>query len=70
MLAARKAAFGIAILMTIGFVFVLAAVSQFRVRSSKSVLIPLGPEYMPESFPFAFPEPYNPKKRSLSMVEV
>jgi hypothetical protein len=51
-------------------ILVLTIVSYQMNRSRQASLMPLGPMYMPESFPFAFPEPFDPKKKSLSMVEV
>jgi hypothetical protein len=67
---APKSAFGAASLLVAGFVVIIVSVSHCRNQPVKTSLMPLGPEYMPESFPFAFPEPFDPKKRSLSMVEV
>ena len=51
-------------------ILALALISKYKAEHRKISLMPLGPIYMPESFPFSFPQPFDPKKNSLSMVEV
>lgn len=49
---------------------ILDLVSKRRFQVNRATLMPLGPMYMPDSFPFAFPHPYNTSRKSLSMVQV